>query len=245
MKFIDEWQKAFKGPLFFCEYHMYIHQYNDPGFMDFSRKWLDDIKAMKEFQVSGMMNIQTQRSFFPNGLPINIYAAASFDTNLDFEKFTDKYFRLSYGNDYLLAKEYLESISALINSELLQMRKNIVDLDADSANKTNTIKPWVNNTKAQNNLKKVIDICTNFESIAKAKCSMNNTTQAKSWELLYYHTDFCKRYADILLEHSMGNIEKAQMLLAEFTDVFSKSEEIIGSQFDLFLFENSVRRKFV
>jgi len=243
MKFVDGWRKAFNGSLFFCEYHMYIHQYNDPGFMKFSKLWYEDIIAMKSLGVSGMMNIQTQRSFFPNGLPISLYAAVSFDTGVDFNNFTDEYFRLTYGNEYNIAKDYLSQISGLMNPELLQVKKSIADQDVDSVKKVSFIKPWVDNLEAQEKFRKVVLICDKFEKIIKEKCNHPCTTVTKSWKLLWYHTDWCKRYANILLEHSMGNNDMANKLLCELTDRFSHFEPEIGSQFDLFLFDNSVKRK--
>ncbi len=246
MRFIDDWKRAFDGRMLVFEYHMYVQHYNDPGYMRLSKLWLDDIKSLESFNIHGMMSDQTQRSFFPNGLPMSIYAAASFDKEIEFESFTKDYFKASYGKDYMLAYDYLDKVSALMSPDILQTKMNIVDLDGDLGSKKKIqVKPWVNSPKAQADFREVISIADKFEKIAKEHLTEENPTVKKSWELLYYHTDFCRRYADILLSQSLGDVDKAKALLKEFVEVFSKLELKISTEFDLFLFNNSVNRKFV
>lgn len=245
MRFIDDWKRAFDGRMLVFEYHMYVQQYNDPGFMKLSKLWLDDVKSLESFNIHGMMSDQTQRSFFPNGLPMSIYAAAMFDKEIEFEPFCEDYFKAAYGDDYRLAFDYLTKISELMGPDVLQTKMNIVDLDTDLGSKKKiSVKPWVDNAKVQADFRKVITIADDFEAIAKAHLSEVNLTHRKSWKLLFYHTDFCRRYAAILLAHSMGKLDKAKELLAEMVDVFSHIEPEIATEFDLFLFNSSVNRKF-
>ena len=245
MRFINDWKRAFDGRMLVFEYHMYVQHYNDPGYMRLSKLWLDDIKSLESFNIHGMMSDQTQRSFFPNGLPMSIYAAASFDKEIEFESFAKDYFKASYGKDYMLAYDYLNKISSLMSPDILQTKMNIVDLDGDLGSKKKiSVKAWVDNEKVQNDFRKVMTIADEFEKVAKEHLNEGNPTIKKSWKLLYYHTDFCRRYADILLSQSLGNLDRAKELLKEFVDVFSKIEEEISTEFDLFLFNNSVNRKF-
>lgn len=246
MRFIDDWKRAFDGRMLVFEYHMYVQHYNDPGYMRLSKLWLDDVKSLKSFNIHGMMSDQTQRSFFPTGLPMSIYAAASFDTSVEFDSFADEYFKASYGNDYKLAYDYLSKVSELMSPDILQTKMNIVDLDGDIGSKKKiAVKKWVDNPQVQDDFREVIALADSFEAVAKAHLEEENLTVRKSWKLLYYHTDFCRRYADILLAQSLGDVQKAKQLLADFVEVFSKIEQEISTEFDLFLFHNSVNRKFV
>lgn len=245
MRFIDDWKRAFSGRMLVFEYHMYVQHYNDPGYMHLTKLWMDDVKSLESFNIHGMMSDQTQRSFFPNGLPMSAYAATSFDKTTEFETFSKEYFKKSYGEDYLLAYNYLSDVSRLMSPDILQTRMNIVDLDGDLGSKKKiAVKKWIDNPFVQSDFKQVIDIANDFEPIAKQHISETNATVSKSWKLLYYHTDFCRRYAQILLEQSYGNVDKAKELLAEFVEVFSEIELEISTEFDLFLFNNSVNRKF-
>lgn len=245
MRFIDDWKRAFDGRMILFEYHMYIQHYNDPGYIRVSKLWLDDMKSLGSFNIHGMMNDQTQRSFFPNGLPMCIYAAASFDKNIEFETFTNDYFKASYGKDYLLAYDYLNKVSLFMSPDILQVKMNIIDLDDDLGSKKEiSVKPWVNNEDAQNKFRRMILLADEFENVAKDHLNEEIPAVKKSWELLYYHTDLCRRYANIMLSHSLGNVEKAKELLDELVDAFSRIEEEISTEFDLCLFRNSVDRKF-
>ena len=245
MQFIDDWKTAFDGRKLFFEYHMYVHQYNDPGYMTLSKLWLEDIKSLESFNVHGMMSDQTQRAFFPNGLPMSIYAEGMFDKSIEFDDFCEKYFKDSYGADYKLAYDYLSEISKLMGPDILETKFGIVDLDGDlGSTKKMKICPWIDNPEAPERFKKAMKLCDDFVSVAKAHSNEEELCHRKSWKLLEYHTAFCKGYADTLLTHGQEGSDKASQKLAELVDKFSPIEEEISTEFDLFLFDNAVKRRF-
>ena len=245
MRFTEEWKRAFQGRMLFFEYNMYVHQYNDPGFMNISKVWLEEAKNLISLNVHGTMCDQTQRSFFPNGLPNSIYGAAMFDKEIEFEPFCEQYFKAAYGADYKLALDYLTEISERMSFDMLQVNLDIVDLDPELGSKKKIkVKPWIDNPKAQADLQRVIDMVDNFEGVAKAHLSEKHATQRRSWELLLYHTDYCRRYAHIMLAQSLGDEIKAKKLYDEMIDVYSHLEPEISSEFDLFLFDKGTKRKF-
>lgn len=245
MRFIDDWKPFFDGRKMIYEYHMYVHQYNDPGQIRLSKLFLQDIKNISEFNLQGIMSDQTQRSFFPTGLPMSIYGAASFDKSIDFDEFADDYFKASYGADYLVCKEYLEKISSLMSPDDLQLKMSIVDLDGDLESKKSVpVKPWIENKELQKNFADVQKITADFRKITKEHMSIENNTQRRSWELLYHHTDFCARYAEILLLQSEGNESDAKKKLDDMIAELSRLETRINAEFDLFLFAMSMNRRF-
>jgi hypothetical protein len=72
LSFVDGWKPIFDGPKFIYEYYMYTPHYADPGYMQFSRNIADDMKGLHLTGFNGVMSDQTQRSFFPTGLPMSI-----------------------------------------------------------------------------------------------------------------------------------------------------------------------------
>ena len=100
------------------------------------------------------------------------------------------------------------------------------------------------NEQAQDGFRRVIALTDRFENIAKAHLTEEHPTHRKSWKLLFYHTDFCRRYARILLAQSLGDSEKAKELYKEMVDVLSRLEPEISQDFDLFLFDKGTKRKF-
>lgn len=130
--------------------------------------------------------------------------------------------------------------------DVLQINLDIVDLDPELGSKKKIkIKPWLNNVKAQDGFARVIGLTDDFENIAKShSVKEEHPTHRKSWELLFYHTDFCRRYAGVMLALSLGDCDKAKELYEEMIDVFSHLESEISSSFDLFLFDKGTKRKF-
>ncbi len=244
LEFMKEWKRAFNGRKFVYEYHMYMQHYNDPGYIRLSELLLQDIKNIGNFDIQGIMSDQTQRSFFPNGLPMCIYARGSFDTDLDFDKFTKDYFKSAYGDDWNLALNYLKSISSLMSPDVLQTKMNIVDMDVDiHSKKKQMTKIWMESREVQSDFKNAIKLAENFKGIANKNTQLSNKTWQKSWQLLKIHTEYVMRYADILLSFSSGNKDEAKTKFDEFVDVFSKYEVDISTEFDLFLFVLSLKRK--
>ena len=128
--------------------------------------------------------------------------------------------------------------------DMLQDKAAIVDLDGDIQNRKKIkIKPWVDNPTAQENFKKAMTLAEAMRPKCEAHVSDANATVRKSWKLLYYHTTFCMMYADILLAHSLGDLDKAVALFKKMIDVFSRIELEIAGEFDLFLFKQSVQNK--
>ncbi len=244
MRSIDEWKRAFDGRKFVYEYHMYTHHFDDPGYVRLSELFMQDCKNIGNFGFDGIISDQTQRSFFPNGLAMCAYAEGMFDTSVNFDEFSEEYFRGAYGEDYKLAKEYLYAISKYMSPDDIKVTMDIVDLDADlGSEKKIANKRWVNNPRMQENFRKAMALADEFKAVAKAHMGMANATHARSWMLLFYHTDYVRLYADVLLAQSLGNNEAANEKYHEIIDALSKIELEIAPEFDLHLFDNSLKGK--
>jgi len=244
MRGIEEWKRAFDGRKFVYEYHMYKHHFDDPGYVRLSELFMQDCKNIGAFGFDGIISDQTQRSFFPNGLAMCSYAAGMFDTSTNFDEFSEEYFKGAYGADYKLAKDYLCSASKYMSPDDIKITMDIVDLDDQlGSTKTITNKSWVNNPVMQENFRSAMKLAEGFRDVAKAHMDMENSTHARSWMLLYYHTDYMRRYADTLLANSLGQDDAAQKKYLELIDFLSKIELEIAPEFDLHLFDMSLKMK--
>lgn len=244
MRCIEEWKRAFDGRMFAYEYHMYTHHFDDPGYVRLSELFMQDCKNIGKFGFDGIISDQTQRSFFPNGLAMCSYAEGMFDTSTDFEEFSEDYFKGAYGEDYKLAKDYLYSVSKHMSPDDIKITMDIVDLDDElGSKKTVEHKSWVENPVMKDNFRTAIAVADEFEPIAKAHMSMGNATHARSWMLLFHHTDYVRRYAGILLSQCLGDNEGAEAKYREMIDALSRIELEIAPEFDLHLFDNSIKKK--
>lgn len=244
LKLIDAWKGAFDGRRFVYEYHMYTHHFDDPGYVRLSELFMQDCKNIGAFGFDGIISDQTQRSFFPNGLAMSSYAAGMYDTATDFDAFSEDYFKGAYGADYKIAKDYLCEISRLMSPDILQVKMDIVDLDHDlGSTKQVEMRSWIDNPEMQKNFRDAIALAEAFRGVAKSHMGMENSTHAHSWMLLYHHTTYVHHYADTLLTRSLGDIEGAEKKYRELIDTMSRIELEIAPEFDLHLFDNSIKRK--
>lgn len=244
MRCIEEWKRAFNGRKFAYEYHMYVHHYDDPGYVRLSELFLEDCKNIGKFGFDGLISDQTQRSFFPNGLAMYTFAAGMFDTATDFDGLSEDYFKSAYGADYKLAKDYLYAISKYMSPDDIKITTDIVDADAElGSTKKLDRKSWVGNPVMQENFRIAMTLAEEFKPTAEAHLDMANSTHARSWMLLYHHTEYVRLYADVLLASSLGDNDAAQKKYLVMMDHLSKIESEIAPEFDLHLFDNSIRRK--
>ncbi len=105
--YLEAWRKVWGGPCFVYEYHFWRHQYHDLGGITLARRIYEDIRGLKG-RVEGFIEDGSQRSFFPNGFPIYVYAETLANTSLTFEEIEEDYFSHAYGKDWKKVAAFLE-----------------------------------------------------------------------------------------------------------------------------------------
>lgn len=244
-RFIDEWKPAFDGPKFSYEYHLYAAHYADPSYVNFAKVFPRDAKTIKNYGYGGIMNCMTQRCAFPTALPIAVYAETMLDTSIEFEAFEDDYYKSAFGENYTVAKDYLYSLSELMNLNNLSLRLEIaVNNDESGSSEKITRRPWVDDPRVRDDFRAAIRLAADFEAVAKSYADAEkHPTVARSWELLYYHTFYVRHLAELYITHAEGDIEATKAKYAEMIDALSEMEPKIADAFDLHIFDSSTKRK--
>ncbi len=241
LKFLDSWKPTFNGPKFLFEYHMYTDHYFDPGYMSISEKILIDTKNIKNVEFDGLMSDQTQRSYFPTGLPNAIMGEGLFDEELQYEDYVSKYFDAAFGEGAKEAREYLENISATFAPEKLRSTESVVLQDTNSGGEKvkNSIK---NNPETEERLKKVAPIVDAFMPTIEKYMALQNPCHKESWKILYYHAEYCRRLADVYITLAKGDVDGAKEVKENMIDYLSKVEDEIQPYFDLVLFDQRINQ---
>lgn len=239
LAFMDRWKPAFDGKRFLFEYRFYTDHYFDPGYMQIARESMQDISSLPESEFQGIMNDQTQRSYFPTGLPIAVTGEGLFDKNMDFDAFCHDYMQAAFGEDAPLATAYLEQITETFAPSTLRLKDTVVSQDTNTGECTVTggIK---NNADAAKRLEAVRNITGSFAQVVEKNLSVQNPCHRDSWNMLKYHLEYCNRLADIYIALGYGDIEKAKTLLAETMDYLSHIEDEIQPYFDMVLFKQRI-----
>ena len=236
--FSDAWKSAFDGPRFIFDYVFYTFHYSDPGYMNLTRQLAASVKNFGETGFLGVMSCQTQRAFFPSGLPMSLMGEFLFDTSHDTQCLMECYMKDAFGKDYQLATEYLEEISKIFEASLSFDDSDVTFVnDGKTQTKKTGTKSIIGNTKGGDLVATVPDIVDAFSPMIERNLSIANDCRRESWKILAFHREYCKWLSKIYFALSRNNIEQANAYLDELMDYLSQIEPEIHPYFDLVIFK--------
>ncbi len=219
-----EWEGAFKGPRTAFEYHFWRKQYRDLGAMDFARRVYEDTLSYRFLNMQGCMEDGSIKSFFPNGFAGHIYAETLMNRDLDYEKELEDYYKHLYGEDWKMVKDYLQQITdnfdfGYMLAEKSKDRKIGSHYDPDRVP----------------HLKKAKEIAVEMRKKIGDHILIPVRPQSTAWQDLFYHTKWCERIADIMIEKCQNHTKEAVRLLEEMEDEFGKYDSFLSDRFDFIL----------
>lgn len=242
LSFVDAWKKVFDGVKFIYEYYMYTDHFSDPGYMIFSRAIAEDMKSIHLTGFNGVMSDQTQRAFFPTGLPNTVIGEFLFDKELDTEAFIDKYMMDSFGEDHAIAKEYLESISGVFANAALKIAVSVVAQDTGANDGSAKKAGIIGNKELGRAIATVPGLVDRYEGIFKQNAEMGDKCHRESYRILTYHCEYCKHLSKISCALADDDRKRAMACLGEAIEYLSTVEPEIHQYFDLVLFNQRTRQ---
>ncbi len=222
--YLKAWQEMWPGPCFSYEYHFWRHQYLDPGGMELAKRIYEDIRGLKYMGLDGFVEDGSQRSFWPNGFAIYVYAETLVNSEITFEELKEDYFSHIYGKDWKDALGYLEKMSAAFDFGYMEGEKS-ENLDISTYYKPSQ----------QKKLEMVAEIAAEGRSIADKHLKMPTRPQTVSWRLLKKHTEYCEGIASFMIEKCKGHNILALEKYKEFFASFGKYEIELERYYDQYL----------
>lgn len=213
LTYLRGWQESWKGPVASFEYHFWRHQYLDLGGLVLGRRLYEDIRSLRFMGIDGYIENGSQRSAFPNGFPVYIYAETLMNRDCNFEAVRDDYFRHVYGEDWKEALALLEQIGNAFDFAYMEGEKS----------QNENISPYYAPERTDL-LESIFNLCAQEKNLAEQHLNMPTRPQTVSWRLLLRHAEYCELWAEILKEKSIGNNQRATELVAEFCKVFGRHE---------------------
>ena len=210
---LKQWQQIWHGDIHCFEYHFWRHQFLDPGGMCFARRVYEDVRSLKVMGLCGCIEDGSQRSGFPNGFGVYVYARTLMDRDADFEELKQDYFSHIYGADWQEAVSLLEKISEAFDFAYMEGVRS----------KDETISPYYDPDRVTK-LAAIDGLCDQEKALAQQHINMPYRPQTVSWRLLLRHSQYCRLWAAILTEKALGNNEKAKELAIAFCSDFGKYE---------------------
>lgn len=224
LAFLRDWQKTWKGAGFSYEYHFWKHQFFDPGMLYISRRIYEDIQSLKQMGLDGYVEDGSQRSFFPNGLAMSVYAETLMDRNSDFDALCDDYFCHAYGSAGSAVRAYLQNVSDLFDFSFVSGEKTTDPKRGDHYDPEKA--------KA---LEAVRELAEEGRRIVQHNPVMPWRCQTVSMRLLLRHTEYIEGVAAFLAEKARGNDTEALRVLDEFRIRFGRYEVELERYFDHFI----------
>ncbi len=242
LTFKDGWKSIFDGESFVYEYMFYTDHYADPGYMTFARRVAEDMKALSVTGFDGIMSDQTQRAYFPTGLPVSIFGEFLFDSSLDTEEYIDKYMRDAFGDDFSLAKNYLDRVSSAFDPEAMRQNTDVTAQDTGSIDVNSRKAGIIGNEALGDVIISLIDIADSFYKTVEKNLTLADKCHRESWRILKYHTEYIKGVCEVYFALSRADTAGALARYDRLQVYLSEIEEEIHPYFDLCLFNQRTRQ---
>ena len=224
LAFLKDWQKTWSGPAFSYEYHFWKHQCYDPSGLYIARRIYEDIRGLKGMGLDGYVEDGSQRSFWPNGFAMYIYAETLMNRDCDFDEVLRDYFSHAYGEAW---EEALECLTIL---------RDTLDY------------PWMTGEgEPAHDLSKVLTdvraLADREDALAKAHRVMPVRPQTVSLRLLRRHGEYIRDFAEVMVVKAQGKDREAAELLEVFRIRFGAYEIELERYYDHFLAFRHLQRR--
>ena len=221
LAFLRAWRQVWPGNAFTYEYHFWRHQYLDPGSLYFAKRVYEDVRSLKGMALLGAVEDGSQRSFFPNGLAMYVYAEALLDDTLSFEAIAEDYFAHIYGEDHRQVREALQAVGDACDyrwmageaSEDLQKGSHFAPGHAEA-------------------LDRLPALAANLRQFVKPRPTRPQTVSCR---LLGDLADYLEGIHPFLRAKALGRDREAAVLADAFWKEFGRREVAIERYFDHFL----------
>ena len=228
---LRKWQESWKGPTFGYEYHFWLHQYNDLSSLYISRRIYDDIQALHYMGLEGLVQDGSQRSFWPNGLAIYVYAETLLNKSVKFEDLVEDYFRHAYGEDWQEALRFYQDIADLDLFPYLSGKRPI-----DPA------RPYYDLNMLQV-FDKLQEIAARSVPLGQAHRVCPTRPQRVSWRLLELQKEYIDGIVEVMRLRCQDMNEEAWVKAREVTMRFGVHEFELERYYDQFLGSRRIHQR--
>ena len=224
LAFLRDWQATWNGSCFSYEYHFWKHQYLDPSGLYIARRVYEDILSLRSMNLDGYVEDGSQRSFFPNGFAMYVYAETLMNRDCDFEALAQDYFSHAYGDAWAEVKNCFGQLhDTLEYAYMAGEHSENPDCGSHYAPKYAKL------------LQSIDTIAAKEEAIARSHMAMPTRVQTVSMRLLYRHAAYIRGIAEFMALKAQGKDDDAMESLNQFRIRFGAHEIELERYFDHFL----------
>ncbi len=222
LAYLGEWKKNWKGTNLAYEYHFWKQQYFDVCGIELSKRINEDIKLYKKYDINGIIEDGSQRSFFPNGLAFYTYARTLFDNSLGAEEIAEDYYSHAYGEDWRKFYNYLERLGNAIDFNYMNGLKS----------EDTEISPFYSPIHAEKLSCEIPRILAEGKALIEEHYNSPIRIQTVSVRLLEFHQMYISYLARALSQKALGNDKESDILFNEMKRECGKREVYFEKCYD-------------
>jgi len=222
LRLLDTWKAAFTGERIIFEYYYWRMCHYDPGQMSMARTLWEDLHSLDALGFSGMVSGQAQRICFPTGLNMHVMGKTLWEKTASFDALVDEYLADLYGEDGPAARRYLETLTELMDHELLDPADNSRPIDP--AKREKALRGWDATPAA-------VDA---FLPVIERGCKSDDPVTAAAWRIMRHHAWYAKAFADLYARIYRHNESAGQAFVA-LADELDRRLPYIHQVFDTYI----------
>jgi hypothetical protein len=174
----------------------------------------------------------SQRSFWPNGFAIYVYAETLLNRDITWEELREDYFSHAYGENWEKVYDLLERISNTFDYGYLSGKKSI----------DTSVSAYYDPARIPR-LDAVHDLAAEERKLVSKQPHPKPTRPQKvSWRLLELHPEYCEFFCEMMKAKAAGQNYKALELAKKFADEFGRHEIEIERYYDHYLMTDTNRQ---
>ena len=218
---LKAWQEIWPGPCFSYEYHFWRHQYLDVGGLAIARRIYEDIRGLKYMKLDGFVEDGSQRSGFPNGFAVYIFAETLMNRDADYDAVLEDYFSHVYGEDWKKVHAFFTRVEEVFDFAYMEGERSL------DPTRSNYYNPEIAPVFAGAD-----ELAAEARSLAAAHPIMPTRPQTVSYQLLGYYAEYLERWAALMTQKALGHDLRALELIEEFRQEYGRHEIYIERYYD-------------
>jgi hypothetical protein len=114
VKLLAKWWKVYEGDSFLFDYYLWSGLLQQASDISLAQIIHNDMRALKDLGLNGLISCQVMRSFWPTGLSMAAMAETTWNRKLRWSQIKQDHFQAAYGPDAEWALQYLTKLEKLI-----------------------------------------------------------------------------------------------------------------------------------
>ncbi|MHB0936424.1 MAG: beta-N-acetylhexosaminidase [Armatimonadota bacterium] len=222
LRMLESWKPAFDGERIIFEYYYWRMHHYDPGQMRMARTLWQDLQGLEALGFTGFISAQAQRVCFPTGVNMHVMGHTLWDRTADFDALVDGYLADLFGDDGPAVRRYLETLTELMDHELLDPADNSRPIDP--AKREQALQGWDATPAA-------VDA---FLPVIEAGCTSADPVTAAAWRIMRHHAWYAKAFADLYARAYHGD-ESASQTFVTLADELDRRLPYLHQVFDTYI----------